>query len=250
MAVRSRSIDALYRNIKAVWPGVVIGWIGDPAHAQTVSDHNPDDTAGVRAAQTDPDTMQEVRALDVMLGSAFTRADADGLVLKLTGDPATRARLYYVIWYDRIWHRADGWLSKPYQGTNRHTTHVHISGWAGDDGNGADWPNVLVIGGGGAVFTIEELLSTRIASGGLGVPAPGWEIRDWLKKGEDARQAVERLAKTTEALVDAIAGIANRVESLKAAIDELNDRISQGQAGNGPTAAQIAEEFGTRLSTP
>jgi len=229
----------LDRQIKARYPGVVIGWIGDAAHAQTVSDHNPDDTPGVQAAQTDSDNLQEVRALDVMIGPAFSVDQAETLTDDLTVRRENEARLLYVIWDGQIWTDDRGWHR--YDGSDPHTNHVHISGRAGDDANTAPWAI-----GGDMSFTIEELLSTRIASGGLGVPAPGWEIRDWLKKGEDARQAVERLGgqlaelrETIAALVDAQAGLTDRVEEVAQAVGA----ITPGPGGGALTPADQAQAY-------
>jgi len=145
----------LDRQIKAQHPGVVIGWIGDAAHAQTVSDHNPDDTPGVRAAQTDSDSLQEVRALDVMRGPAFSVRDADQLVRDLVSIPAHRARLDYVIWNRQFIGRDTHWTIQPYHGNDPHTNHVHVSGWAGDDANTAPWAI------GGDMSTAEVLAALR-----------------------------------------------------------------------------------------
>ncbi len=147
MAVRSASMDALRRNALAVWPGMVIGWIGDLAHQATVSGHNPDDTPGVRAELADADSLAEVRALDFMLGPHFDEMDAWLLVDALL---EARSRLYYVIWGQSIWHRSNGWVRHNYDGT-AHDNHVHVSGWAEDDANGANWPTVLEIKLGGFV---------------------------------------------------------------------------------------------------
>jgi hypothetical protein len=237
MAERSKSIDALYRDIRAVWPGVLIYWIGDPAHASRVSDHNPDDTAGVRAAQTDADTLQEVRALDVMLGPAFSAGNASALVNALKQSP----RLDYVIYNGAIWSRRYGWTTQPYNDGDPHTTHVHISGWAGDDANGADWPAVLALGDAMALRDDRDFAAMMYRVQGLmalhetiTLFLPGGETR------EEENQLAVRLRLIEEvqtALVESVAGLANLVAEIDGSPD-----------GTGPTPAQIAEEIGTRLS--
>jgi hypothetical protein len=254
-AQRSKSIDALYRNIKAVWPGVVVGWIGDPAHATRVSGHNPDDTPGVRAELTDADTLQEVRSLDVMFGPAFDGGDARALVSALI-TPSSRARLFYVIHDEATWGRP-AWTREDYDG-DPHTTHVHISGWVDDDANGADWPAVLALGG--AMGAIDKsavrTFLTDILTASDGQPVDR-QVRDLILGGVHSpaggrglfsdlapEDTVTELQATTAALTTAIAGLADRIEQLAGLI---------GQPGNGttaPTPAQIAEELGARLSTP
>jgi hypothetical protein len=255
-AQRSKSMDALYRNIKTVWPGVVIGWVGDPAHATRVSDHNPDDTAGVRAGQTDADSLQEVRALDVMFGPAFRASDAQALVRALTGAKASRLRLFYVIHDGSTWGRP-AWDREDYFG-DPHTTHVHISGWAGDDANGADWPQVLALGDDmGAIDKVAvRTFLTDILTAHDGQPVDR-QVRDLIVGGvhslADGRglfsglasaAAVEELRDSVSALVTAIAGLADQVHQLETAIGQ------NGNGTTGPTPAQIAEELGARLSTP
>lgn len=140
--MRAKNMQALTDAIKRRYPGVVIYGIGDAAHKLTVSGHNEDDTPGVRAELQDTDTVPEHRAIDVMLGTAFKKADADALVSTLVGNPIARARLYYIIFYGYIWSRSHGWVRRAYGGSDPHTNHVHISGWSSDDENAADWPMV------------------------------------------------------------------------------------------------------------
>lgn len=140
--MRARNMQALTDAIKRRWPGVVVYGIGDAAHRDHPSDHNEDDTPGSRAAQSDGDSNPEHRAIDVMLGPAFTKADGDQLVASLLADPDARARLLNIIWYRGIWSRSWGWTRREYTGSDPHTNHPHISGLAADDENPAGWPAV------------------------------------------------------------------------------------------------------------
>lgn len=139
---RSASIDALYRDALTVWPGMTIFWIGDLAHQGEVSGHNPDDTPRVQAEQVDADSDPEVRALDFMIGPKFSASAAEFLVDALIHG-VDRRRLYYVIYDRTIYRRANGFKPETYGGGDPHTNHVHVSGWAGDDANGADWSSIL-----------------------------------------------------------------------------------------------------------
>lgn len=135
-------MQALTDAIKRRWPGVVIYGIGNEEHQDQPSDHNEDDTPGSRPAQTDADSNPEHRAIDIMLGPAFSKADGDALVAALLADPEARARLLNIIWYGGIWSRSWGWTRRTYTGSNPHTDHPHVSGLAADDENDADWPAV------------------------------------------------------------------------------------------------------------
>lgn len=138
--MRAKNLAVLSAEIKARYPGVVVYGIGDAAHRLRTSDHNEDDTAGVRAAQSDADSVPEHRAIDVMLGSAFSRAQADVLILELLAVPRLRDRLFYIIFHGRIWSRSYGWVTRPHT-IDPHDDHIHISGWAANDDDVSSWLN-------------------------------------------------------------------------------------------------------------
>lgn len=140
--MRAANMQALTNDTRARYSGVVIYGVGDDAHKLRVSDHNEDDTVGSKAAQSDADNIPEHRAIDIMLGTAFTKAEADAYVARLLADPEARARLVYIIWNGSIWERSHDWVRRDYDGSDQHTDHVHVSGWAADDENAAGWPAV------------------------------------------------------------------------------------------------------------
>lgn len=135
--MRSLNMQKLTAELKAEFPGVTIYGIGDAAHRLHPSGHNEDDTPGSLAELQDADHNPEHRAIDVMIGPAFNANDADRLVSHLI--TKMRNRLYYIIWNGHIWSRSSGWVRRVYTGTDKHTNHVHISGWAADDENGDTW---------------------------------------------------------------------------------------------------------------
>ena len=140
--MRALNMQALTEDLLRKYRGVTIYGKGDAAHAAGVSGHNEDDTPGVKAELQDSDTKKEHRAIDVMIGTAFTRADADKLVARMLADPEARKRLFYIIWYGYIWSRSNGWSKRRYTGSDQHKNHVHFSGWADDDDNTKSWPAV------------------------------------------------------------------------------------------------------------
>lgn len=141
--MRAANMQALTEDLQSKYPGIVVYGIGDAAHQAEASDHNEDDTPGVRTEQTDADSNPEHRAIDAMLTGAFTKAEADSLIARMLTDQASLARLYYIIWNRHIWSRSSGFVQQAYNGSNPHTDHVHFDGLASDDENGTHWPVVF-----------------------------------------------------------------------------------------------------------
>jgi peptidoglycan hydrolase-like protein with peptidoglycan-binding domain len=142
--MRALNLQALTADLQSKYPGIVIYGIGDAAHRAETSDHNEDDTPGVRTEQTDADDNPEHRAIDAMISGPFSTGEAEALVQRMLNDPETLARLYYIIYNRRIWSRKNGWVENYYGGSNPHTDHVHFDGFAGDDENGSHWAIVFV----------------------------------------------------------------------------------------------------------
>lgn len=95
------------------------GWIGDAAHQDEVSDHNPD-PAG------------RVLALDIDSTGPWPYVPFSTLVESLRGD----SRLEYIIWNRRIASRSQGWTWRAYSGTSDpHTGHAHFSARHDHTGN-------------------------------------------------------------------------------------------------------------------
>lgn len=94
------------------------GWIGDPAHQATKSDHNPDSRGLVHAIDVDRDLRAGLDMQDVV----------DHLVARCRS--GAEKRLTYVIYNGRIWSASRGWTARAYTGSNPHDKHAHFS--AGD----------------------------------------------------------------------------------------------------------------------
>jgi len=118
-------------------PGVTVWGKGDPAHQESPSDHNEDDTPGSKPAQTDADNIPEHRGIDIPFLGSFNLAKARVLRQRLTDRPANQARLRYVILEQTIWRKNGGWKREDYNGEFHN--HLHVSGDANDDDNGAGW---------------------------------------------------------------------------------------------------------------
>jgi hypothetical protein len=102
------------------------GWIGDAAHQQESSDHNPDETG--RTPYEDADNINEVHALDIDkdLGGGL---DLDTYVerIRLAHERGDDDRLQNIIWRGRIASRSWGWTWRAYTGPSQHFDHAHFS---------------------------------------------------------------------------------------------------------------------------
>lgn len=101
-------INEEYPRRNKAWDGT----IGDPAHAASKSDHNPDVLGFVNAMDVTHDP-----ASGFLAGTLAEK-------LRVSRDP----RIKYVIWNRRIFSSTvQPWVWRPYSGANPHDHHVHIS---------------------------------------------------------------------------------------------------------------------------
>lgn len=135
--MRARNMQALTDDIQDEWPGTTVWGKGDLAHQGSASDHNEDDTSGSRPEQVDADNVPEHRAIDVPFLGPFNLNTARALRARLTERPTNARRLRYVILEQNIWRKRNGWKREDYTGT--YHNHLHVSGDAADDENGAGW---------------------------------------------------------------------------------------------------------------
>jgi len=103
------------------------GSIGDSAHAQSPSDHNPDETGST--PYEDADRVNEVHAIDVdanLRKSGWNMQKAVEIIVTRHRDGRDN-RLQNVIYNRRIWSRQWGWTARVYTGASTHTEHAHFS---------------------------------------------------------------------------------------------------------------------------
>jgi hypothetical protein len=103
------------------------GWIGDTAHQEEVSDHNPDETGSVPIH--DADRVNEVHAIDVDDDLRTFGLTMEMVVQFLLGRCRSGAerRFRYIIYNRRIWEASNGWAQREYTGSSPHTEHAHFS---------------------------------------------------------------------------------------------------------------------------
>lgn len=103
------------------------GSIGDPAHASSSSDHNPDETGAT--PYEDSDRTNEVHAIDVdkdLNRPGWTMERAVQVIVR-EHKAGRDNRLQYVIFNRRIWSRSWSWTERVYDGPNPHDKHAHFS---------------------------------------------------------------------------------------------------------------------------
>ena len=131
-------MQALTNDYRALFTGVVIYGKGDLSHQDHPSDHNEDDIAGSKPAQNDADSVPEHRAIDVMLGPAFSRAQALATIALILADPNDRKRLRYINFETTQWHRDNNFAPMP-NPDDPHPTHIHFSQQAAFDDDASPW---------------------------------------------------------------------------------------------------------------
>lgn len=101
------------------------GTIGDAAHQDRTSGHNPDDTPGsLPAWNGDPDTKPEVRSWDMDhdIGSGVS---GQMLVDHMRALPKLATVIRYMNYKGKIYHERTGFKPEPSSG---HETHIHFEG--------------------------------------------------------------------------------------------------------------------------
>lgn len=113
------SINKLLSEVNEKWPGrdkSSDGTIGDYEHSRSQSEHNP------VGHEFGPEfgTPGAVHAVDIT-------ADNPALVGAVMRAAIGDARVWYVIHNRFIYSKTYDWAERPYNGSNPHTSHVHIS---------------------------------------------------------------------------------------------------------------------------
>jgi hypothetical protein len=135
---------ALRGEFNAIAPGrdrSSDGSVGDLAHQNSQSDHNPDETGNVPIR--DADRVNEVHALDVDKDLRVPGLDMEAVVQFLLRRCRSGAekRLRYIIFNRRIWSASSSWRQQAYTGKNAHTEHAHFSSSyeSGHEASTASW---------------------------------------------------------------------------------------------------------------
>ena len=104
------------------------GSIGDLAHQDSPSDHNPDETG--ETPYEDDDSTNEVHAVDIDKTGPWLPIrpfDVSVEIIRKRHQTGDDNRLQNIIWNGRIASRTWGWQWRKYTGPNQHTQHAHFS---------------------------------------------------------------------------------------------------------------------------
>lgn len=104
------------------------GSVGDLAHQDSSSDHNPDESG--ETPYNDADSTNEVHAIDIdKTGPWPAGYDFESRVetVRWRHYNGQDARLQNIIWRGRIASRTWGWTWRTYTGANKHNEHAHFS---------------------------------------------------------------------------------------------------------------------------
>ena len=103
------------------------GTIGDAAHQQSSSDHNPDESG--RTPFEDSDNLDEVHARDVTARgpwrAGFTMQRFVNIIVARC-KAGRETRLQNIIYNRVIWSRSTDWEPRAYGGSNPHDKHAHF----------------------------------------------------------------------------------------------------------------------------
>ena len=209
------------------------GWIGDDAHKQRKSSHNPDDTHGVVAEYSDSDTKQEVRAADIDKDLHDPHVTMAEVAEALRKDAYFRSVAMYMIFNHRIASRNTNWEWEAFDG-DPHTDHLHMSYSPTADEKAQAFNVVLNIGVETTMaWTTEErdiieTIKTNTANtnwnDGRGTPkwATPTENQAWTFTAGEWAIALKAIQATQATILTAINELVD--DDLKAKLQAINDK--------------------------
>ncbi|GGK89085.1 hypothetical protein [Mangrovihabitans endophyticus] len=218
------------------------GSIGDSAHAQSSSDHNPDETG--RTPYSDADNINEVHAIDVDDDLRKAGWNMQRCVDIIVGRHRSGKdnRLQYVIYNRRIWSRSWGWTARVYTGMSPHTEHAHFSarygsgsGNSNPENNTSPWGLLAADKSEDDLPTPKELLAYDPNDDADGIPNPFSDKK--TNKTISVRTAFYnsvlipmQIKAMVSALVKAVDALGTQAgvdtKSILAAVDEVDDRLA------------------------
>lgn len=215
------------------------GAVGDYAHSQGSSGHNPDDTSHDNAEwDSDSDTKKEIRAIDVDkdLNDSYG-IDMQEVINHMIRLPGLSIVIRYIIYRGKIYHVRNGFAPETYIGDNKHTEHAHFSGaWsqASDENTSFDF-KFDQLGVDMPVLDGADVTKIWAAEGG-----PANARITAFNMLSEARAAARSADARTLAISQALVSIAAKVDLDPSEIDAIKNAL--------PTAQETAEAVVGALS--
>lgn len=231
MAVKTANLINLQRQLDLAFPKRKgpDGWIGNDIHWLRISGHNPDDTPGSKPAwDGDPDSIAEVRALDVAADLGDPDVTSTELVRHLVALPGIATVFRYFIHKGFIYHVRDGYNPVAFDG-DPHAGHIHAEGaWTQAADNNSTFD-----------FRLDDLVSLSAAD------------KTWLISTIDARlkawATVDPIAsiykRTGYSANEFPKAFADGVAALTSKIDMVSAQISAASHDGPVTQEQVTAAF-------
>lgn len=192
------------------------GTIGDRAHAESVSDHNLDES-GNTGSVSDSDNIDEVHARDVdSRGPWLIDGGAERIVQIIVARvrDGLEKRVRYLIYRKRIWHWVNGqFVQSTYTGSDPHELHFHVSFNYGSGAGASNPENITTAWGILAAYEAEQNMSAGIDTTDVANIVKGFRntggtgILSDTERSFIAAAVDVRLAAKLDALTAAVAGM-------------------------------------------
>jgi hypothetical protein len=216
------------------------GSVGDPAHAQSPSDHNPDETG--KTPSEDADDTNEVHAIDVdadLRKPGWTMGQCVDIIV-LRHRRGQDDRLQNVIYNRTIWSRSWGWAPREYIGPNPHTQHAHF-GARYTTAQESDTRHWGLLEADVALSTEDKAwIDARINA----VPAKTWTAVSW--NGETAAVRLAKAAVAAEVTTKRVNELDVQMDAY-AAEDAARDATLPTQVREALGAGQSPEQVAAAL---
>jgi hypothetical protein len=227
-------LQVLINEIKAEHPGVTVYTIGDEAHQEEPSDHNPDADGSVNAA-------------DIMIGAHFTATDAKQLFARLK--KLLDSRMAYAIYNRQIVSTTvDPGEARPYTKSDPHTNHVHVSVKHTAEADTRPWH----ISEDDMPINLADIKTIANTDGVFKAPAGSknadgsdneyWSMASYLYYTYAAAVSARTYANQALAAVKALASPQTLVAAFVAALPDNTDPITQAEVTTAVEAA-FAQAF-------
>lgn len=220
------------------WPrryGTSDGAVGDYAHTQEKSGHNPDDTSQHNAEWEDADNVKDIRAIDVDSDLNDPEVSMQDVIDHLRKLPNLGKVIRYMIYNRKMYHVNNNFNPTNYTGASAHTEHAHFSGaWneAADQNTTFDFQFDKL---GDSMPTVEEIWNFPLEDPyDTATPKRKVTAGGWLRY-TPSRSKVEEAISVGRANATVLATLAEKVDLSPEELQSIKDTLAV------PTAEQNAE---------